>query len=103
MTVGGVVFLVVVAGLVGLIIAGYNKLVGLRQRSDEAWSAIDVQLKRRTAPLPNPVGTVKGYAANERRRPAAGTPPPAPAAAARTPEPPAQAEKPPTGGPRRLS
>ena len=47
MTVGGVVFLLVVAGFVFLIISGYNKLVGLRQRSDEAWSDIDVQLKRR--------------------------------------------------------
>src|SRR5712691_5832218 len=67
MTVGGVVFLVVVAGLIGLVIAGYNKLVGLRQRSDEAWSDIDVQLKRRTDLIPNLVETVKGYASHERK------------------------------------
>ena len=66
MTVGGVVFLLVVAGLVALIIAGYNRLVGLRVRSDEAWSDIDVQLKRRTDLVPNVVETVKGYAAHER-------------------------------------
>ena len=66
MTVGGVVFVLVVAGLVVLIIAGYNKLVGLRVRSDEAWSDIDVQLKRRTDLVPNVVETVKGYAAHER-------------------------------------
>src|SRR5437016_12259776 len=66
MTVGGVVFVLVVAGLVVLIIAGYNKLVGLRVRSDEAWSDIDVQLKRRTDLVPNLVETVKGYAAHER-------------------------------------
>src|SRR2546425_9305772 len=66
MTVGGVVFVLVVAGLVVLIIAGYNKLVGLRVRSHEAWSDIDVQLKRRTDLVPNLVETVKGYAAHER-------------------------------------
>src|SRR5256886_4116587 len=66
MTVGGVVFLLVVAGLVFLIISGYNKLVGLRQRSDEAWSDIDVQLKRRTDLVPNLVETVKGYAADRK-------------------------------------
>ena len=44
----------------------YNKLVGLRQRSEEAWSDIDVQLKRRTDLVPNLVETVKGYAAHER-------------------------------------
>src|SRR5216117_1898707 len=66
MTVGGMVFLLVVAGLVFLIISGYNKLVGLRQRSDEAWSDIDVQLKRRTDLVPNLVETVKGYAAHEK-------------------------------------
>src|SRR5438445_10099255 len=66
MTVGGVVFLLVFAGLVALVIAGYNKLVGLRQRSDEAWSGIDVQLRRRTDLVPNLVETVKGYAAHER-------------------------------------
>jgi len=66
MGLGGIIFLLVFAGLVVAIIAGYNKLVGLRQRSEEAWSDIDVQLKRRTDLVPNVVETVKGYAAHER-------------------------------------
>jgi LemA protein len=66
MTVGGVVFLLVFAGLIVAIVLTYNKLVGLRQRSEEAWSDIDVQLKRRTDLVPNLIETVKGYAAHER-------------------------------------
>ena len=66
MGIGGWIFLLVVAGLVIAAVAGYNKLVGLRQRSEEAWSDIDVQLKRRTDLIPNLVETVKGYAAHER-------------------------------------
>src|SRR5436309_1075954 len=66
MTLGLVIFLVVVGlGLV-FAIAGYNRLVGLTQRSAEAWSDMDVQLKRRTDLVPNLVETVKGYAAHER-------------------------------------
>src|SRR5712691_4506529 len=66
MTLGGGIFLAIIVALVGLGIAGYNKLVGLRQRSEEAWSDIDVQLKRRTDLVPNLVETVRGYAAHER-------------------------------------
>jgi LemA protein len=66
MTFGGVVFLLVFAGLVVAIIVTYNQLVGLRQRSEEAWSDIDVQLKRRTDLVPNLIETVRGYAAHER-------------------------------------
>jgi LemA protein len=66
MTFGGVVFLLVLIGLLVAIIVTYNKLVGLRQRSEEAWSDIDVQLKRRTDLVPNLIETVKGYAAHER-------------------------------------
>ena len=66
MTFGGVVFLLVFVGLVVAIVLTYNKLVGLRQRSAEAWSDIDVQLKRRTDLVPNLVETVRGYAAHER-------------------------------------
>src|SRR5437899_13077056 len=66
MTFGGVVFVAVLAVLIGFAIVTYNRLVGLRQRSEEAWSDIDVQLKRRTDLVPNLIETVKGYAAHER-------------------------------------
>ena len=63
---GFVIFLVVVGLVVAVAIAAYNRLVGLTQRSEAAWSDVDVQLKRRTDLVPNLVETVKGYAAHER-------------------------------------
>lgn len=52
--------------LIGIFIwATYNSLVTLRVRVDEAWSDINVQLKRRLDLIPNLVETVKGYAAHE--------------------------------------
>lgn len=48
------------------LIVTFNRLVKLRARSKEAWSDIDVQLKRRYNLIPNLVETVKGYAAHER-------------------------------------
>ncbi len=55
---------VVVAGLAML--GMYNGLVRSRVRTREAWSGIDVQLKRRASLIPNLVETVKGYASHER-------------------------------------
>ena len=53
--------------LIGLVLVGmYNGLVRARVRTREAWSGIDVQLKRRANLIPNLVETVKGYAAHER-------------------------------------
>jgi LemA protein len=48
-------------------IGAYNKLVGLRNRVDNQWAQIDVQLRRRYDLIPNLVETVKGYAAHERQ------------------------------------
>jgi LemA protein len=54
--------------VVGLVFVGiYNSLVKLRVQADNAWSDIDVQLKRRHDLIPNVVETVKGYAAHERQ------------------------------------
>ncbi len=44
----------------------YNRLIGLQNMRQEAWSGIDVQLKRRHDLIPNLVAAVKGYAAHER-------------------------------------
>jgi LemA protein len=61
----GVIVAVVVI-LVLVLIGLYNGLVRSRLRVREAWSGIDVQLKRRASLIPNLVETVKGYAAHER-------------------------------------
>jgi LemA protein len=62
-----VIVLVVLAVLLVLYgIATYNRLVRLRTQSEEGFSDIDVQLKRRHDLIPNLVETVKGYAAHER-------------------------------------
>ena len=58
--------LVVVIVLVAFYVILYNRLVSLRVRAQNAWSDIDVQLKRRADLVPNLVETVKGYAAHER-------------------------------------
>jgi len=59
-----IIGIVVVLGFV--LVGMYNGLVGARLRVKEAWSGIDVQLKRRASLIPNLVETVKGYAAHER-------------------------------------
>ena len=61
-----VIVLVVVLGLIGFVIGGYNKLVTLRNRFKNAYAQIDVQLKRRYDLIPNLVETAKGYIKHER-------------------------------------
>jgi LemA protein len=61
-----VIVIVVVVILVGYLIFAYNGLVRSRNQVENAWSQIDVQLKRRIDLIPNLVETVKGYAAHER-------------------------------------
>jgi len=61
-----IVVLVVVVGLIGFLIGGYNKLVTLRNRFKNAYAQIDVQLKRRYDLIPNLVETAKGYIKHER-------------------------------------
>ena len=60
-----IVVAIVVIVVVGLI-ALYNGLVQKRNRVDNSWAQIEVQLKRRHDLIPNLVETVKGYAAHER-------------------------------------
>jgi LemA protein len=60
------IVLAIVAALVLYVIAIYNRLVVLRNRIENAWAQIDVQLRRRYDLIPNLVETVKGYAAHER-------------------------------------
>ncbi len=62
-----IVIVVVVVLLVLYVIATYNGLVKLRNRVENAWAQIDVQLKRRLDLVPNLVETVRGYAAHERQ------------------------------------
>jgi LemA protein len=59
-----VVVLVVLLGI--YLVVSYNGLVSLRNRIENAWAQIDVQLRRRYDLIPNLVETVKGYASHER-------------------------------------
>jgi LemA protein len=61
-----IVIIVVVAVVLLVVILAFNGLVRKRNRTQEAWSQIDVELKRRHDLVPNLVETVKGYAAHER-------------------------------------
>src|SRR3954471_14121171 len=67
MTIALIVIVVVIVLLLLYVIAAYNGLVRLRNRVENAWAQIDVQLKRRLDLVPNLVETVKGYAAHERQ------------------------------------
>ncbi len=62
--------LIIIIGVIVLLIlwfvVTYNKLIGLRNKKDDQWSQIEVQLKRRADLIPNLVETVKGYAKHEK-------------------------------------
>ncbi len=62
----GIAFLVIIVLLIIGVIVMYNGLVRLRNQMNNAWSQIDVQLKRRHDLIPNLIETVKGYASHER-------------------------------------
>jgi LemA protein len=67
MSIALIVILVLVALLVVYAVITFNSLIRLRNQAEEAFSDIDVQLKRRHDLIPNLVETVKGYAAHERQ------------------------------------
>jgi LemA protein len=61
------IVIIVIVVVLGFILVGmYNGLVRSRLQVREAWSSIDIQLKRRSSLIPNLVETVRGYAAHER-------------------------------------
>jgi LemA protein len=66
MSTTGWVVLGVIAVIVIWVVSIYNSLVAMRQRTNQAFADIDVQLKQRHDLIPNLVETVKGYAAHER-------------------------------------
>ena len=61
-----IVAVVAVVIVVAILVAIYNRLVRLRNRCENAWAQVDVQLRRRYDLIPNLVEAVKGYAAHER-------------------------------------
>lgn len=66
MNIALIIIIVIVVLLVLWFFGTYNGLVSLRNRKDDQWSQIDVQLKRRADLIPNLVETVKGYAKHEK-------------------------------------
>ena len=61
-----IVLVVIVVLLLIVVVAMYNRLVRLRNRAENSWAQVDVQLRRRYDLIPNLVEAVKGYAAHER-------------------------------------
>src|SRR3974377_1560895 len=66
MSIAGWIVVAIVVVVVLLGIAGYNRLVAMRQQCNQAFADIDVQLRQRHDLVPNLVETVKGYASHER-------------------------------------
>ena len=60
------IVIIIIVVVLGLAVLAYNGLVRRRNRTQESWSQIDVELKRRHDLIPNLVETVKGYASHER-------------------------------------
>ena len=60
------IVLAIIVVLIAIVIITYNGLIRSRNQVENAWSQIDVQLKRRIDLIPNLVETVKGYAAHEK-------------------------------------
>jgi LemA protein len=61
-----IILFVVIVVIAFFVIGIYNRLVALRQTTNQAWGDIDVQLKQRVDLIPNLVNTVKGYASHEK-------------------------------------
>jgi len=61
-----VIVLIIVGAVVLFAVGIYNGLITLRNRANNAWAQVDVQLRRRYDLIPNLVETVKGYAKHER-------------------------------------
>ncbi len=61
-----IIVLILVVALLAYLISAYNGLIRRRNQIENAWSQIDVQLKRRLDLIPNLVETVKGYASHEK-------------------------------------
>ncbi len=57
---------ILLVAFIGFLVSTYNNLVQLRQRVQNSWAQVDVQLKRRYDLIPNLVGAVKGYAGHEK-------------------------------------
>ncbi len=60
------IVLIIIAVFIFIVVGIYNALITLRNRADNAWAQVDVQLRRRYDLIPNLVETVKGYAKHER-------------------------------------
>jgi LemA protein len=63
---GTIILLVILVGIALFAVSIYNRIISLENRVGNAWSQIDVQLKKRNDLVPNLVETVKGYAAHEK-------------------------------------